>query len=67
VLFEAGDDVGLARKVLRLDREKLSALRTEVRAHFERELSFRALADRLEAVYEASIGSHSNAHGPGSS
>jgi glycosyltransferase involved in cell wall biosynthesis len=67
VLFEAGDDAGLARRVLRLDREKLSSLRAEVRAHFERELSFRALADRLEAVYEASIGSRSIAHGPGSS
>ena len=67
VLFEAGDDAGLARRVLRLDREKLSFLRAEVRAHFERELSFRALADRLEAVYEASIGSRSTAHGPGSS
>ena len=67
VLFEAGDDAGLAREVLRLGREKLSALRAEVRAHFDRELSFRALADRLEAVYEASIGSRSTAHGPGPS
>jgi glycosyltransferase involved in cell wall biosynthesis len=67
VLFEAGDDVGLARNVIGLDREKFSARRAVVRAHFERELSFRALADRLEEVYEASIGSHSTAHGPGPS
>jgi glycosyltransferase involved in cell wall biosynthesis len=66
VLFEAGDDAGLARKVLRLDRETLSALRAGIRAHFDRELSFRALADRLEAVYEASIGSRPTAHDPGS-
>ena len=66
-LFKVGDDAGLARRVLRLDRGKLSSLRAEVRAHFERELSFGALADRLEAVYEASIGSRSTAHGPGSS
>jgi glycosyltransferase involved in cell wall biosynthesis len=65
VLFGAGDDVGLARNVIGLDRENLSALRAEVRAHFDRELSFRALADRLEAVYEASVGWRSTAHGSG--
>ena len=65
VHFGAGDDVGLARNVIGLDRENLSALRAEVRAHFDRELSFRALAGRLEAVYEASVGWRSTAHGSG--
>jgi hypothetical protein len=35
----------------------------EVRAHFESHLSFCALADRLEAVYEASVASHREALG----
>jgi glycosyltransferase involved in cell wall biosynthesis len=67
VLFEAGDDVGLARNVLRLDLGRLSIVRAEFRAHFEHELSFRALAGRLEAVYEASIGSRPTVHGAGPS
>lgn len=51
VLFGTGDDIGLARGVLAIGLEALPALRAEVRDHFERRLSFRALADRLEAVY----------------
>lgn len=52
VLFQAGDEAGLAGSVLALGRERLPALQAEVVAHFERHLSFRALAERLEAVYE---------------
>ena len=63
LLYAVGDDVGLARNVLQLDRGEMSALGAEVRAHFERALSFPALASRLEAVYEASIGSRLAAHG----
>jgi len=63
VLFQVGDDIGLARSVLALGRERLAALRAEVRAHFESHLSFCALADRLEAVYEASVASHREALG----
>jgi glycosyltransferase involved in cell wall biosynthesis len=52
VLFQAGDEAGLAGSVLALGRERLPALQAEVVAHFERHLSFRALAERLEVVYE---------------
>ena len=51
VLFRAGDDIGLARGVLSIGLEALPAFRAEVRDHFERRLSFSALADRLETVY----------------
>jgi glycosyltransferase involved in cell wall biosynthesis len=55
VLFEAGDDAGLARRVLALDRRSIAAMGAEIRAHFEENLSFRALASRLEGVYRDAL------------
>jgi glycosyltransferase involved in cell wall biosynthesis len=50
-LFPVGDAPGLARAVLSLGPAARAALRPELRRHFERSLSFRALAGDLETVY----------------
>jgi glycosyltransferase involved in cell wall biosynthesis len=52
ILFPPGDAEALARGVLALDRNELPTLRTGVRAYFEANLSFAALARRLETIYQ---------------
>ncbi len=51
LLFPVGDFEALARSALALDRSRLPAYSAEVRSHFERRLSFQAMAGRLEEVY----------------
>lgn len=49
-LFDVGNPASLAATVLAIT--DLSAAKVAARRHFERELSFEALADRAEAIYE---------------
>jgi glycosyltransferase involved in cell wall biosynthesis len=51
VLFPPGDWEALAMGTLALSRADLAARSAEVRAHFQRELSFPAMARRLEKIY----------------
>jgi glycosyltransferase involved in cell wall biosynthesis len=55
LLFPVGDDAGLARKVLGLERGSIPAIGAAVHGHFEHSLSFRALAARLEQVYQGAV------------
>ena len=50
-LFPAGDAQALAATMLSLDPATRGALAAEVSAHFARELSFPAMARRMEQVY----------------
>lgn len=52
ILFPPGDWEGLARDTLALSRSGLAARSAGVRAHFERTLSYPALARQLEKVHE---------------
>jgi glycosyltransferase involved in cell wall biosynthesis len=56
ILFQPGDYVSLASQVLEIERAAIPALSREIRNHFERALSFPALATRLEEIY-ATLGS----------
>ncbi|HWQ14603.1 MAG TPA: glycosyltransferase family 4 protein, partial [Roseiflexaceae bacterium] len=51
VLFPPGDAAALARGVLAIPPAEIPARAAAVRAHFERALSFPALAEQLEKVY----------------
>lgn len=51
ILFPPGDATAMAQRVLALDDQQRPALATAVRRHFERELSYPALAERLESIY----------------
>jgi glycosyltransferase involved in cell wall biosynthesis len=51
VLFPPGDHEALARGVLAVPPGEIPARSVEVRARFERALSFPAMAARLEEVY----------------
>lgn len=51
ILFSVGDAAALARGVLAIPPGELAARSAAVRAHFEHELSFAAMARRLEALY----------------
>lgn len=51
ILFPPGDDAALARRVLAIDNRQRTELAAAVRRHFERELSYPALAGRLESTY----------------
>jgi glycosyltransferase involved in cell wall biosynthesis len=51
VLFPPGDADALARAALAINLAELPARSAEVRAYFERALSFEALAERLEGIY----------------
>jgi glycosyltransferase involved in cell wall biosynthesis len=56
ILFPPGNWEALARDTLALPRSGLTARSAEVRAHFERALSFQAIARRLEKVYQETMG-----------
>jgi glycosyltransferase involved in cell wall biosynthesis len=51
VLFPPGDAEALARAVLAIPPDEIAGRSAAVRAHFERALSFPAMAARLEEVY----------------
>ncbi|MGH2538093.1 MAG: glycosyltransferase family 4 protein, partial [Candidatus Promineifilaceae bacterium] len=53
LLFPVGDSAGLAARALDVELERLPVLAAAVRAHFEAELSYPALARRLSAIYAA--------------
>lgn len=55
VLFPPGDSAALAGRTLSLERSSLPACSAEVRAHFERCLSFNAMAGQLEGVYQEAL------------
>jgi glycosyltransferase involved in cell wall biosynthesis len=50
-LFPVGDSAGLAHAALAHAPESIAAQRIEIRAHFERSLSFDALAAQLDECY----------------
>jgi glycosyltransferase involved in cell wall biosynthesis len=52
VLFPCGDHEALARGVVALGRNGITRLGRSARDHFERELSFPAMARKLESVYQ---------------
>ena len=51
ILFPIGNDEALARGVLSADPASIPARSREIRAFFERDLGFPALARRLECIY----------------
>lgn len=51
ILFPVGDDAELARQVLALPRAEIPQRARDVRAWFDRSLSFTSMAHRLEALY----------------
>ncbi len=51
LLFPCGDHTELARSVLSLTPSDIARLGPAARDHFEQELSFQAMARKLEAVY----------------
>jgi glycosyltransferase involved in cell wall biosynthesis len=58
-LFPCGDHAALARAVLGLSEADTAVLGREVRDHFERELSFQAMARKLEVAYRQACRYHS--------
>lgn len=54
-LAPPGDVEGFARAIVRLAAQPRAAARREVRAHFDRELSFDRLGQRLMAAYRAIV------------
>jgi glycosyltransferase involved in cell wall biosynthesis len=54
-LFPRGDDVALARNALLINRADLPGLSQQVRRHFERALSFPAMARSLVRIYDEVI------------
>ncbi len=57
LLFPPGDPEALARAVLAVPRSEIAARSAAVRAHFERDLSFEAMAEKLEAIYREVLAS----------
>jgi glycosyltransferase involved in cell wall biosynthesis len=55
ILFPVGDHRELARRVFAFDLGSLVRESEEVQAHFDEALSFRAMAEQLEAVYQAAL------------
>jgi glycosyltransferase involved in cell wall biosynthesis len=55
ILFPIGDAEALARQVLAIDASSIAERSEAIRAHFERALSFRALANQLIPVYREMI------------
>jgi glycosyltransferase involved in cell wall biosynthesis len=55
VLFAQGDAEALARGVLAIQPETIPSFKESVREHFVRELSFPAMAARLEHVYASIV------------
>lgn len=54
-LFPVGDDVALAEALLSVACADRAALSTAIREHFQRTLSFDAMARQLDAVYQAVV------------
>lgn len=52
ILFPPGDAAAMVQRVLALDDQQWSPLAAAVRRHFERELSYSALSERLESIYD---------------
>lgn len=52
ILFPPGDDEAMARGILDVPRQQIEARARAVRARFEEQLSFSALARILERIYE---------------
>ncbi len=51
LLFPPGDPEALTRAVLAVPRSEIASRSAAVRAHFERHLSFEAMAEKLERIY----------------
>jgi glycosyltransferase involved in cell wall biosynthesis len=62
-LFPVGDDAALADAVLRVAGTEWEALRAAVREHFQRALSFDAMAAQLDAIYRTIVDSESRING----
>lgn len=52
-LFTPGDPESLARAALSVAREEIEPTSRDLRDHFERELSFSALGEKLDRIYRA--------------
>jgi glycosyltransferase involved in cell wall biosynthesis len=55
-LFPVGDDAALARAVLGIGESERAALSRAMQAHFERALSFDAMAEQLDGIYRRLAG-----------
>ena len=54
-LFDTGDDTALAQAVVGLNDEGQETLSSDVKNHFQVQLSFQALGGQLERYYQVAL------------